>query len=101
MTARAKEMVDKLKAQKGKKAATNFTIGEGDDEQVIIEKGTLFEDKLARELPKQVEKRIDQVQAATKKRQQELKSKSAEEIAKWGEDFREKAGTLTAAWREA
>jgi len=95
MTSRAKELVDKIKAQKGKKAATNFTIGEGEDEQVIIEKGTLFEDKLARELPKQVEKKIDQVQAATKKRQQELKSKSDEEIAKWREDFEEKAGALT------
>src|SRR3984893_650138 len=95
MTSRAKELVDKIKAQKGKKAATNFTIGEGEDEQVIIEKGTLFEDKLARELPKQVEKKIDQVQAATKKRQQELKGKSDEEIAKWREDFEQKAGTLT------
>ncbi len=95
MTSRAKELVDKIKAQKGKKAATNFTIGEGDDEQVIIEKGTLFEDKLARELPKQVEKKIDQVQAATKKRQQELKSKSDEEIAKWREDYEQKAATLT------
>src|ERR1700719_4605855 len=94
MTSRAKELVDKIKAQKGKKAATNFTIGEGEDEQVIIEKGTLFEDKLARELPKQVEKKIDQVQAATKKRQQELKSKSDEEIAKWREDYEQKAGTL-------
>src|SRR5467141_1508857 len=94
MTSRAKELVDKIKAQKGKKAATNFTIGEGDDEQVIIEKGTLFEDKLARELPKQVEKKIDQVQAATKKRQQELKGKSDEEIAKWREDYEQKAGTL-------
>src|ERR1700719_1023588 len=94
MTSRAKELVDKIKAQKGKKAATNFTIGEGEDEQVIIEKGTLFEDKLARELPKQVEKKIDQVQHATKKRQQELKSKSDEEIAKWREDYEQKAGTL-------
>src|SRR5436309_1238813 len=94
MTSRAKELVDKIKAQKGKKAATNFTIGDGEDEQVIIEKGTLFEDKLARELPKQVEKKIDQVQAATKKRQQELKGKSDEEIAKWREDFEQKAGTL-------
>jgi len=64
MTSRAKELVDKIKAQKGKKAATNFTIGDADDEEVIIPKGTLFEDKLARELPKQVEKKIDQVQAA-------------------------------------
>src|ERR1700737_4297886 len=95
MTSRAKELVEKIKAQKGKKAATNFTIGEGDDEQVIIEKGTLFEDKLARELPKQVEKKLDQVQASTKKRQQELKSKSDEEIAKWREDFEQKAGVLT------
>jgi len=95
MTSRAKELVDKIKAQKGKKAATNFTIGEGDDEQVIIEKGTVFEDKLARELPKQVEKKIDQVQAATKKRQQELKGKSDEEIAKWREDFEKKSGELT------
>src|SRR5437868_2735571 len=94
MTSRAKELVDKIKAQKGKKAATNFTIGEGEDEQVIIEKGTLFEDKLARELPKQVEKKIDQVQAATKKKQQELKAKSDEEIAKWREDFEGKASTL-------
>src|SRR5438270_9660899 len=94
MTSRAKELVDKLKAQKGKKAATNFTIGEGEDEQVIIEKGTLFEDKLARELPKQVEKRIDQVQANTKKRQQELKGKSDEEIAKWREDYEKKSGEL-------
>jgi len=96
MTSRAKELVEKIKAQKGKKAATNFTIGEGDDEQVIIEKGTLFEDKLARELPKQVEKKIDQVQASTKKRQQELKTKSDEEIAKWREDFEQKAGALSA-----
>src|SRR2546425_1542669 len=95
MTSRAKELVEKIKAQKGKKAATNFTIGEGGDEQVIIEKGTLFEDKLARELPKQVEKKIDQVQASTKKRQQELKSKSDEEIAKWREDFEGKSGELT------
>src|SRR5438034_1302078 len=95
MTSRAKELVDKIKAQKGKKAATNFTIGEGEDEQVIIEKGTLFEDKLARELPKQVEKKIDQVQANTKKRQQELKSKSDEEIAKWREDYEKKSGELT------
>src|ERR1700694_1300777 len=95
MTSRAKELVEKIKAQKGKKAATNFTIGEGDDEQVIIEKGTLFEDKLARELPKQVEKKIDQVQASTKKRQQELKSKSDEEIAKWREDFEQKTGALS------
>jgi DNA-directed RNA polymerase subunit beta' len=94
MTSRAKELVDKIKAQKGKKAATNFTIGEGEDEQVLIEKGTLFEDKLARELPKQVEKRIDQVQASVKKRQQELKSKSDEEIAKWREEFEQKAGVL-------
>src|SRR5213082_915963 len=94
MTSRAKELVDKIKAQKGKKAATNFTIGEGEDEQVIIEKGTLFEDKLARELPKQVEKKIDQVQASTKKRQQELKSKSDEEIAKWREDYEKKSGEL-------
>src|SRR6266576_3363342 len=92
--AKIKELVDKIKAQKGKKAATNFTIGEGEDEQVIIEKGTLFEDKLARELPKQVEKRIDQVQANTKKRQQELKSKSDEEIAKWREDYEKKSGEL-------
>src|ERR1700694_299729 len=41
-----------------------------------------------------VEKKIDQIQAATKKRQQELKSKSDEEIAKWREDFEQKAGTL-------
>src|SRR5438477_45907 len=95
MTSRAKELVDKIKAQKGKKAATNFTIGEGGDEQVIIEKGTLFEDKLARELPKQVEKKIDQVQASTKKRQQGLKSKSDEEIAKWREDFEGKSATLS------
>src|SRR5437667_6233806 len=95
MTSRAKELVEKIKAQKGKKAATNFTIGEGDDEQVIIEKGTLFEDKLARELPKQVEKKIDQVQASTKKRQQELKSKSDEEIAKWREDFEGKSAALS------
>jgi DNA-directed RNA polymerase subunit beta' len=94
MTSRAKELVDKIKAQKGKKAATNFTIGEGDDEEVIIAKGTLFEDKLARELPKQVEKKIDQVQTATKKRQQELKNKSDEEIARWREDFEKKAGEL-------
>ena len=94
MTSRAKELVDKIKAQKGKKAATNFTIGEGDDEQVLIEKGTLFEDKLARELPKQVEKKIDQVQASAKKRQQELKSKSDEEIAKWREEFEQKSGAL-------
>jgi DNA-directed RNA polymerase subunit beta' len=95
MTSRAKELVDKIKAQKGKKAAANFTIGEGEDEEVIIEKGTLFEDKLARELPKQVEKKIDQVQAATKKRQQELKGKSDEEIARWREDFEKKSGELT------
>src|SRR5437660_812110 len=95
MTSRAKELVEKIKAQKGKKAATNFTIGEGDNEQVIIEKGTLFEDKLARELPKQVEKKIDQVQAATKKRQQELKGKSDEEIAKWREDFEQKSAALS------
>src|SRR5437870_967046 len=95
MTSRAKELVDKIKAQKGKKAATNFTIGEGGDEQVIIEKGTLFEYKLARELPKQVEKKIDQVQASTKKRQQELKSKSDEEIAKWREEFEGKSGALS------
>src|SRR5437764_387169 len=95
MTSRAKELVEKIKAQKGKKAATNFTIGEGGDEQVIIEKGTLFEDKLARELPKQVEKKIDQVQASTKKRQQELKSKSDEEIAKWREEFEGKSATLS------
>src|SRR5437016_5119459 len=95
MTSRAKELVEKIKAQKGKKAATNFTIGEGEDEQVIIEKGTLFEDKLARELPKQVEKKIDQVQASTKKRQQELKSKSDEEIAKWREEFEGKSGALS------
>jgi len=94
MTSRAKELVDKIKAQKGKKAATNFTIGEGEDEQVIIEKGVLFEDKLARELPKQVEKKIDQVQANTKKRQQELKGKSDEEIAKWREDYEKKSGEL-------
>src|SRR5438067_1894846 len=94
MTSRAKELVDKIKEQKGKKAATNFTIGDGEDEQVIIEKGTLFEDKLARELPKQVEKKIDQVQANTKKRQQELKSKSDEEIAKWREDYEKKSGEL-------
>src|SRR5438132_12508718 len=56
MTSRAKELVDKIKAQKGKKAATNFTIGEGADEEVFVPKGTLCEDKLARELPKQVEK---------------------------------------------
>src|ERR671937_498293 len=55
MTSRAKELVDKIKAQKGKKAATNFTIGEGENEEVIVPKGTLFEDKLARELPKQLE----------------------------------------------
>src|SRR2546426_11979667 len=95
MTSRAKELVEKIKAQKGKKAATNFTIGEGGDEQVIIEKGTLFEDKLARELPKQVEKKIDQVQASTKKRQQELKGKSDEEIAKWREDFEQKSAALS------
>src|SRR5256886_1664101 len=95
MTSRAKELVEKIKAQKGKKAATNFTIGEGSDEQVLIEKGTLFEDKLARELPKQVEKKIDLVQASTKKRQQELKSKSDEEIAKWREDFEGKSATLS------
>src|SRR2546421_672552 len=95
MTSRAKELVDKIKAQKGKKAAANFTIGEAEDEEVIIEKGTLFEDKLARELPKQVEKKIDQVQAATKKRQQELKGKSDEEIARWREDFEKKSGELT------
>src|SRR5437868_7065106 len=94
MTSRAKELVDKIKAQKGKKAATNFTIGDADDEEVIIPKGTLFEDKLARELPKQVEKKIDQVQAATKKRQQELKGKSDEEIARWREDFEKKSGEL-------
>src|SRR5207237_7900556 len=94
MTSRAKELVDKIKAQKGKKAATNFTIGEGADEEVFVPKGTLFEDKLARELPKQVEKKIDQVQAATKKKQQELKAKSDEEIAKWREDFEGKASTL-------
>src|SRR5579864_2003096 len=94
MTSRAKELVEKIKAQKGKKAATNFTIGEGDDEEVIIPKGTLFEDKLARELPKQVEKKIDAVQAATKKRQQELKNKSDEEIARWREDFEKKSGQL-------
>ncbi len=94
MTSRAKELVDKIKAQKGKKAATNFTIGEGSDEEVIIPKGTLFEDKLARELPKQVEKKIDAVQATTKKRQQELKSKSDEEIARWREDFEKKSGQL-------
>src|SRR5947199_903609 len=94
MTSRAKELVDKIKAQKGKKAATNFTIGEGEDEQVIIEKGTLFEDKLAREIAKKVEKKIDQVQANTKKRQQELKSKSDEEIAKWREDYEKKSGEL-------
>ncbi|HEY8677719.1 MAG TPA: DNA-directed RNA polymerase subunit beta', partial [Candidatus Dormibacteraeota bacterium] len=94
MTSRAKELVDKIKAQKGKKAAANFTIGEGEDEDVIIEKGTLFEDKLARELPKQVEKKIDQVQASVKKRQHELKSKSDEEIAKWREEFEQKAGAL-------
>src|SRR5205807_367769 len=88
-------LVEKIKAQKGKKAATNFTIGEGSDEQVLIEKGTLFEDKLARELPKQVEKKIDLVQASTKKRQQELKSKSDEEIAKWREDFEGKSATLS------
>jgi DNA-directed RNA polymerase subunit beta' len=96
MTSRAKELVDKIKAQKGKKAATNFTIGEGEDEEVIIAKGTLFEDKLARELPKQVEKKIDQVQAATKKGQQELKSKSDEEIARWREEFEKKSGELEA-----
>src|SRR6266568_721269 len=84
-----------IKLQEGKKAATNFTIGEGGDEQVIIEKGTLFEDKLARELPKQVEKKIDQVQASTKKRQQELKSKSDEEIAKWREEFEGKSAALS------
>src|SRR5438132_2890985 len=95
MTSRAKELVEKIKAQKGKKAATNFTIGEGSDEQVLIEKGTLFEDKLARELPKQVEKKIDLVQASTKKRQQELKSKSDEEIAKWREDFEGKSAALS------
>src|SRR5437867_1652509 len=95
MTSRAKELVEKIKAQKGKKAATNFTIAEGGDEQVIIEKGTLFEDKLARELPKQVEKKIDQGQANTKKRQQELKRKSDEEIAKAGEDSETKPGELT------
>ncbi|HYY46015.1 MAG TPA: DNA-directed RNA polymerase subunit beta' [Candidatus Angelobacter sp.] len=94
MTSRAKELVDKIKAQKGKKAATNFTIGEGEDEQVVIEKGTLFEDKLARELPKVVEKKIDQVQAQVKKRQQELKGKSDEEIARWREDFEKKSGEL-------
>ena len=94
MTSRAKELVDKIKAQKGKKAATNFTIGEGDEEDVIIPKGTLFEDKLARELPKQVEKKIDKVQAATKKQQQELKAHSDAEIAKWRETHEEKVAVL-------
>src|SRR5207244_11462092 len=39
--------------------------------------------------------KIDQVHAATKKRQQELKGKSEEEIAKWREDFEKKSGELT------
>src|SRR5207245_10628693 len=43
-----------------------------------------------------VEKKIEQVQASTKKRQQELKTKSDEEIAKWREDFEQKAGALSA-----
>jgi len=94
MTSRAKELVEKIKVQKGKKAATNFTIGEGDDEEVIIPKGTLFEDKLAREFPKQVEKKIDRLQSATKKRQQELKAKADEEIAGWRTDVEEKVGAL-------
>jgi DNA-directed RNA polymerase subunit beta' len=94
MTSRAKELVDKIKAQKGKKAATNFTIGEGEDEEVIIPKGTLFEDKLARDLPKQVEKKIDQLQAGLKKRQQEFKAKADEEIAKWREDYEGKVAEL-------
>src|SRR5947209_1428984 len=94
MTSRAKELVDKIKAQKGKKAATNFTIGEGDDEEVIIQKGTLFEDKLARELPKQVEKTIDQLQGSLKKRQQEHKGKADEEIARWREEYEKKSGEL-------
>ncbi len=94
LTSRAKELVEKIKTQKGKKAATNFTIGEGDDEEVIIAKGTLFEDKLARELPKQVEKKIDRLQAATKKRQQELKGKADEELARLREELEEKVATL-------
>ena len=94
LTSRAKSLVEKIKSQKGKKAATNFTIGEGDDEEVVIAKGTVFEDKLARELPKQVEKKIDALQAQMKKRQQEAKAKADEEIARWREDFEGKVAQL-------
>src|SRR5919201_42557 len=94
LTSRAKSLVEKIKAQKGKKAATNFTIGEGEDEEVVIAKGTVFEDKLARELPKQVEKKIDALQAQMKKRQQEAKAKADEEVARWREEFEGKVAQL-------
>src|SRR5438270_305092 len=48
----------------------------------------------ARELPKQVEKKIDQLQGSLKKRQQEHKGKGDEEIARWREEYEGKVAQL-------
>jgi len=94
MTSRAKELQGRIKASKGKKAATNLSIGSGEYEEVVIPKGTVFEDKQASALFKKVEQKIDRVQADFKNRQQELKKSSEEEVAGWRLEYERKVADL-------
>ncbi len=100
MTSRAKELQSKIKASKGKKAATNFTIGSGDYEEVVIPKGTIFEDKQASALFKKVEQKIDRIQAEQKGRQQELKKAGEEEIAGWRIEYEDRVRELDAQLKQ-
>jgi DNA-directed RNA polymerase subunit beta' len=100
MTSRAKELQGRIKASKGKKAPTNLTIGSGDHEEVVIPKGTVFEDKQASALFKKVEQKVDRIQAEHKARLQDLKKKSEEDVAGWRIEFEGKVRELDARMKK-
>ena len=99
LQASAKDLDERIQEAKGKKAAANFSLGDGVEDEVVITKGTVLSEDDATAVAERTQARIDELTAALGLRLAQLDDEAGGETAAWRAEF--EGGRAESEFKEA
>ena len=99
LTESARDLDERIQQAKGKKAAANFMLTDGEVEEVMVTKGDVLSEDNAIAVQNRAEVRAEELRAATAAKMTTLEDKAGAEIAKWRAEY--EAGQAASVGKEA
>jgi DNA-directed RNA polymerase subunit beta' len=99
LNASAKDLDERIQEAKGKKAAANFSLGDGVSDEVVITKGTVLSEDDATQVADRAQARADELTAALGLRLAQLDDEAGGETAAWRAEF--EGGRAESEFKEA